>query len=67
MLAYKEIIKDDIDLKKVIELLQSLQKQHKQSEVIILPIEDSSDIIKAQEKSLSNTWDNDSDEAWDNV
>jgi hypothetical protein len=67
MLAFKEIIEDNNDIQKVVELLKRLQESNQKSEVIILPIEDNKDFIKAQEKSMSNTWDNSEDEAWDNV
>ena len=67
MIAYREVINDENDLKKVYNILKNLKQQ---VEVIILPIEKTSDnkeFISMQSKALESTWDNQDDEVWDEL
>jgi hypothetical protein len=67
MTAYREIIDDKQDLERVFALLKSLGQK---CEIIILPIEEDAgteDFIKAQQKSMQTTWENEKDKAWDDL
>jgi len=67
MIAYREVINDENDLKKVYNILKNLKQQ---VEVIILPIEKTSDnkeFISMQSKAMESTWDNQDDEVWDDL
>jgi len=67
MIAYREVINDENDLKKVYNILKNLKQQ---VEVIILPIEKTSnnkEFISMQSKALESTWDNQDDKVWDDL
>lgn len=65
MVAYREIVSTSADRQHVISMLQEMTVK---SEVIIIPLEDDSKAMqKLQETSMSATWDNDEDKAWDEL
>ena len=65
MVAYREIITTTADRQHVVALLQEMNVK---SEVIIIPLEDDTHSLKIlQQTSMSATWDNDEDKAWDEL
>lgn len=65
MVAYREIVSTSADRQHVISMLQEMTVK---SEVIIIPLEDDSKAIqKLQQTSMSTTWDNNEDKAWDEL
>ncbi|MDP3120093.1 MAG: hypothetical protein Q8N01_06740 [Sulfuricurvum sp.] len=65
MVAYREIVSTPADRQHVISMLQEMTVK---SEVIIIPLEDVSKAMqKLQQTSMSATWDNDEDKAWDEL
>lgn len=65
MVAYREIVSTSADRQHVISMLQEMTVK---SEVIIIPLEDDSKAMqKLQQTSMSSTWDNDEDKAWDEL
>jgi hypothetical protein len=65
MVAYREIVSTTADRQHVISMLQEMTVK---SEVIIIPLEDDTKAIKnLQQVSMSATWDNDEDKAWDEL
>lgn len=65
MTAYREIISSTADKQHVINVLQKINVK---SEVIIIPLEDENTVLKnLQQTSMSATWENDEDKAWDEL
>lgn len=65
MVAYREIVSTSADRQHVIDILQEINVK---SEVIIIPLEDDITSLKnLQQTSMSATWDNDEDKAWDEL
>ena len=65
MVAYREIVSTSADRQHVISMLQEMTVK---SEVIIIPLEDDSKAMEnLQQTSMSVTWDNDEDKAWDEL
>lgn len=65
MVAYREIVSTTADRQHVIDILQEMNVK---SEVIIIPLEDDIKSLKnLQQASMSATWDNDEDKAWDEL
>jgi len=65
MVAFREIVSTTADRQHVIEILQDINVK---SEVIIIPLEDDAKALKnLQYVSMSTTWDNDEDKAWDEL
>lgn len=65
MVAYREIVSTTADRQHVINMLQDMKVK---SEVIIIPLEDeTSPLINLQYTSMSVTWDNNDDKAWDEL
>jgi hypothetical protein len=65
MVAYREIVSTTADRQHVIDILQEMNVK---SEVIIIPLEDDTKSLKnLQHASMSKTWDNDDDKAWDEL
>ncbi|MFA5215361.1 hypothetical protein [Sulfuricurvum sp.] len=65
MVAYREIVSTTADRQHVIDILQEMNVK---SEVIIIPLEDDIKSLKnLQQTSMSATWDNDEDKAWDEL
>ena len=64
MIAYREIVKNKKDIEHLFELLNSLKTV---SEVIVMPLNSEDDIKDLQISSMSNTWDNIEDEAWNEL
>lgn len=65
MVAYREIISTTAERQHVIDILQEINVK---SEVIIIPLEDDTRSLKnLQQTSMSSTWDNDEDKAWDEL
>ena len=65
MVAYREIVSTSADRQHVISMLQEMTVK---SEVIIIPLEyDSKAMENLQQTSMSVTWDNDEDKAWDEL
>ena len=65
MTAFREIISSTADKQHVINVLQEINVK---SEVIIIPLEDENSALKnLQQTSMSMTWDNDQDKAWDEL
>ncbi|OHD85141.1 MAG: hypothetical protein A3I60_05140 [Sulfuricurvum sp. RIFCSPLOWO2_02_FULL_43_45] len=65
MVAYREIVSTTADRQHVIDILQDINVK---SEVIIIPLEDDTHSLKIlQQTSMSATWDNDEDKAWDEL
>lgn len=65
MTAFREIISSTADKQHVINVLQEINVK---SEVIIIPLEDENNALKnLQQNSMSATWDNNEDKAWDEL
>jgi hypothetical protein len=65
MVAYREIVSTSADRQHVISMLQEMTVK---SEVIIIPLEDDNKAMQnLQQTSMSMTWENDEDKAWDEL
>lgn len=65
MVAYREIVSTTADRQHVISMLQEMTVK---SEVIIIPLEDDNKAMQnLQQASMSVTWENDEDKAWDEL
>jgi hypothetical protein len=65
MVAYREIVSTTADRQHVISMLQEMTVK---SEVIIIPLEDDNkEMQNLQQASMSVTWENDEDKAWDEL
>lgn len=65
MVAYREIVSTTAERQHVIDILQEINVK---SEVIIIALEDDAQSLKnLQQASMSSTWDNDEDKAWDEL
>ena len=66
MVAYREIVRNNDD---IIHITNMLKEMKTVSEVIIVPLGETKeeDIKKLQIASMSKTWDNSEDEAWDEL
>ncbi len=66
MVAYREIVRNGDD---IIHITNMLKEMKTVSEVIIVPLGETKerDIKDLQIASMSKTWDNSEDEAWDEL
>jgi len=65
MVAYREIVSTPEDILHIVKMLKEIKTR---SEVIIVPLEDDdNDFKKSQILSMSKTWDNNEDEAWNEL
>ena len=65
MVAYREIASTPEDILHIVKMLKEIKTR---SEVIIVPLEDyDNDFKKSQILSMSKTWDNNEDEAWNEL
>ena len=65
MVAYREIVSTPEDILHIVKMLKEIKTR---SEVIIVPLEDyDNDFKKSKILSMSKTWDNNEDEAWNEL
>ena len=66
MVAYREIVNNQEDISHIVNMLNEIKTK---SEVIILPLDEAKDddFKKLQITSMSKTWNNSEDEAWNEL